>query len=889
MNRSPFKFLDSYTQSDKDIFFGREKEIEEVYSRLFHSKLLLIYGPSGSGKTSLLQCGVSNKFGEHNWKPIFIRCKENINESVHAELDKHAITPFKKEKSITEKLYSLYLDYLIPVYLIFDQFEELFIFGDANEKREFVNTLKDILSNEELSAHVILSIREEYLASLSEFEDELPQLFDNRIRIEKMKKSQALSVILSPCEICNVTLETSLAESALERIVSESATIELTWLQVLMDRLYKSALTRKEETVEIKLSDLEALGKIGDVLGNFLDEQLQQMPDGKNGEAILKTLITSESTKRQLNIDEIREALLSNGYKLEPEVIRKIVQHFVNVRILSDKDENDRYELKHDSLAAKIFERLTLAEKELQEVRQFVENAFKSYQKTEHLLGVKELKYVTKYEDKLFLKDEPEKFINESKQILSQRKRVQRRVKVFAIISFFLLIFSFGYWAIKELKEYSQNWHAISALLRKNDDPIRSLDIAIKAYQKYKSPLTSKALFESFYELWNKETSIDSLGNSYSPYNLVFDYKPCHSEILFADYSVDGEYIYGYLADTSIIIWTQFGKQLFNYKVSNKPVLQIKMSPDNKHLTCFNSDSIAFLFEVSGKVLCNTKIVYDLVNPSRVMAFSPDNKFVAYVVPGNKTKILTTEGRYFQELNEHTQPLTSIDFSNNGQFLATASKDSTIILYYFNHEKDLFNVYNIIDGHKDIVWSVDFADNGKYLISASEDSTIGIWDFNGNNLVKEEKYSKFFDFPKTKFSNVFFSPEDNMVVYKQCDTSSVNSGNIKWYPWDLIFTIKLYNNSNIQTSAIKFSSSGFLYQTSSGEIRFLSNNLKKYCTFIDEYKLFSANHLNMFGIYSNYIRFYPINEEEIIRLTKDKLIFGRLKIAKDDYKDLQYF
>jgi len=189
MNKSPFKFLDSYTIADKDIFFGREKEIEEVYSRLFHGKLLLTYGPSGSGKTSLLQCGVSNRFGEHNWKPIFIRCKENINESLHAELDKYAITPFKKEKTITEKLYSLYLDYLIPVYLIFDQFEELFIFGDADEKREFVNTLKDILSNEELSAHVILSIREEYLANLSEFEDELPELFDNRIRIEKMKKA----------------------------------------------------------------------------------------------------------------------------------------------------------------------------------------------------------------------------------------------------------------------------------------------------------------------------------------------------------------------------------------------------------------------------------------------------------------------------------------------------------------------------------------------------------------------------------------------------------------------------------------------------------------------------------------------------------------------------
>jgi len=73
MIQAPFKFLDSYTKADKDIFFGREKETEEIFSRLFYSKMLLIYGPSGSGKTSLLQCGAANRFGENDWK------QENIN------------------------------------------------------------------------------------------------------------------------------------------------------------------------------------------------------------------------------------------------------------------------------------------------------------------------------------------------------------------------------------------------------------------------------------------------------------------------------------------------------------------------------------------------------------------------------------------------------------------------------------------------------------------------------------------------------------------------------------------------------------------------------------------------------------------------------------------
>ncbi|RLD54334.1 MAG: hypothetical protein DRJ05_14865 [Bacteroidetes bacterium] len=104
MKNNPFKFLDSYTKADKDIFFGREKETEEIYSRLFYGKMLLIYGPSGSGKTSLLQCGVANRFGEHDWKPIFIRRKGDISQSINSELGKQAITPLKEKQSIKEKL-----------------------------------------------------------------------------------------------------------------------------------------------------------------------------------------------------------------------------------------------------------------------------------------------------------------------------------------------------------------------------------------------------------------------------------------------------------------------------------------------------------------------------------------------------------------------------------------------------------------------------------------------------------------------------------------------------------------------------------------------------------------------------------------------------------------
>ncbi len=59
---SPFKFLDSYTKEDKNIFFGRERETEELYHKVFESKILLVYGVSGTGKSSLIIAGSLRSF-----------------------------------------------------------------------------------------------------------------------------------------------------------------------------------------------------------------------------------------------------------------------------------------------------------------------------------------------------------------------------------------------------------------------------------------------------------------------------------------------------------------------------------------------------------------------------------------------------------------------------------------------------------------------------------------------------------------------------------------------------------------------------------------------------------------------------------------------------------
>ena len=121
---------------------------------------MLVYGRSGTGKTSLIQCGLTSKFSPTNWLPIMVRRGTNINASLAEAIAAHAITPIPAGTTLTEAIRSIYLDHLRPIYLIFDQFEELFVIGSKDEQERFYGAVQAIL-NANIACRIIVSLREE--------------------------------------------------------------------------------------------------------------------------------------------------------------------------------------------------------------------------------------------------------------------------------------------------------------------------------------------------------------------------------------------------------------------------------------------------------------------------------------------------------------------------------------------------------------------------------------------------------------------------------------------------------------------------------------------------------------------------------------------------------
>ena len=508
MSQSPFKFLDSYTREDHDIYFSRTNETEALYTAVFKSKMVLLYGVSGTGKSSLIQCGLANKFQESDWLPVFVRRGRDMLDSLFQSLIQTHIEAPRQPKKRTAKsflklLQSLYLDHFKPVYLIFDQFEELFIFGNKEERSEFVQ-LMEALQQSEVQVKVIFSIREEYLAMLTEFEDRLPELFQNRIRVERMHFPQAKEVIQGACQYANIEIEEGFEEQLLEKLTGGKKELELTYLQVLLDRLWKKS---EEGKNGFTLTLLESMGHISDLLGQFLEEQINELEEPEQGLTVLKTFVSVQGTKKQLTFEEIHQGCLSLGKDLKESGIQDLLHRFTDLRILRDKDESGRYELRHDSLAAKIYEKITLAEKELMEVRQFVEQAYQLYEKKGIILSKDSLDYIAPYRQRMFLKQKIRDFVDASRHYYVRKAKRRRRILFSSITSIMIIAIVSGIFIWRDLQATRETARIATAhnLVNQSldllqDDPKQAFKTAVDAYNMEPDYLSKRAVMNAFYQ-----------------------------------------------------------------------------------------------------------------------------------------------------------------------------------------------------------------------------------------------------------------------------------------------------------------------------------------------------------------------------------------------------
>lgn len=476
---SPFKLLQPYGQEDLHLFFGRERETRQLYEALMRSKFMLVYGASGTGKTSLVQCGLQNMYSPRDWLPVLVRRGENFVSSLREELNRRYRERFADYQrqysdwypgeappepetfdSLRDLIKALFNLSYVPVYLILDQFEEIFTLGDAQEQEAFFQELEALqLFEEDLFCKLIIITREEYIAHFYRFEPALPFLFEYRYRVEKMRQEQLLQVVertltapypgYPPFEV-----EAGTPDQLLNNLTDERGEVDLTTLQVYLDRLYQEDCARATGRDHIRF-DRQLVGdnKLANVLSDFLDRQVAQVsgrlpvPVGTGGEnlplQILFQLVTSQGTKQNRSAEEVRRELELGRATAPLSYIEACLTEFAgpDSRILNRltfaNSRVERYEIAHDRLAERVFAKFNADEIRRREARTTIQNKIRRFREADtpreqrqEYLSIGELELVGQSLNTERLEPELRQFFADSRDYHMRRRR---RERLFAI------------------------------------------------------------------------------------------------------------------------------------------------------------------------------------------------------------------------------------------------------------------------------------------------------------------------------------------------------------------------------------------------------------------------------------------------------------------------
>ena len=479
--KSPFKFLDSYQKEDNDVFFGRKHETEALYQALSGVKHLLVYGASGAGKTSLIECGLRNQFSDADWFALTIRREENMIASIYKSINNVLEFPFEiditsglpkdKEIDFGKAIEYLFEERFQPIYLLFDQFEELLLFGNHEEKKDFFTRINKLIS-QRIPCRLLMIMREEFIGHLTAFEEECPSIFQNRFRLEKMTRKQVMKVIEGTVNApkfnksFTVIDATVLSEKILDRLPDEQQEIELAHVQVFLDQLWEKAYLQNQDSPLLAPKLISKQDKLETVLDRFLEKQLTEI-DYKFGKEmgleLLAVMISEKYTKLQISFLEINNQLLLRQVDTQNQT-KSIIDELEQRRIIRalKSGTDTRYEISHDVLALLVGKNLTEEMKRRDKARE----VYIFYLERTGRLSIEDIQHIKKQEEFLplpkLLKSRlitAEKAIREEEEAIKKKelydlekeKRQQRKIIIVVTIALIVSL-AFGIWGYSNLQ-----------------------------------------------------------------------------------------------------------------------------------------------------------------------------------------------------------------------------------------------------------------------------------------------------------------------------------------------------------------------------------------------------------------------------------------------------
>ncbi|MBV9488139.1 MAG: PD40 domain-containing protein [Verrucomicrobia bacterium] len=390
----PWPGLLSFTESGREFFFGRNQEIAELYRRVRNQTLTILFGQSGYGKTSLILAGLFPKLRAERFRPIRIRPDYESELSVADQVKQHIAHEFGGSANTEASLWECFHRITNPLCsaqsgqtpcLVFDQFEEIFTLGhksgvSRSQAEAFLQELSCLVENtvpHELESElerdpesaaefefsrqayrVIIVLREDYLADFEGLKRRMPAVMQNRMRLGRLTRAQALEAIRGPAaraphplirlEAAHRIIDFVMGQPALETGGPSTGCAELAPAidPALLNLLCRELNEKRLEAGEVEITeDLVRAGQQTAILANFYERELRKEPEAVR-RLIEDELVTETGHRESMSLEKARSKLEKAG--VSPDSLERLVQG--RLLRIEDRLDRKRVEVAHDVL-----------------------------------------------------------------------------------------------------------------------------------------------------------------------------------------------------------------------------------------------------------------------------------------------------------------------------------------------------------------------------------------------------------------------------------------------------------------------------------------------------------------------------------------------------------
>ena len=331
--QSPYRGLRPFGTEDSLLFYGRDKEVEELARNVGKDRFLAVVGDSGSGKSSLVRAGLipalhRGRVADVNawiesWRVAICRPGDDpFRELAEAlpQLDSE-LSPAERTAFIAQMkdqlvggtvglrngLSGIALGTGIHKLLVIDQFEELFtLVRDKEERTRYINTLLAAVPTEtDHPVHILITIRADFYSQCWQHSDLIRRINANQYAVPRMDRDQLRQVIERPLALAGAHAEPGLVDALLSDAGNEPGTLPL--LEHALEQLWKRRTGRQLTTVTY-----EDIGRLNGALRKYADAVYQRLRHDDERELARKMFLRltqlgegAEDTRRRVRKAEL--------------------------------------------------------------------------------------------------------------------------------------------------------------------------------------------------------------------------------------------------------------------------------------------------------------------------------------------------------------------------------------------------------------------------------------------------------------------------------------------------------------------------------------------------------------------------------------------------------